>query len=363
MKNNIILILSLVLMLVQSLAPSWAVPPPNPTQTGIGGNTAGGEFVLERNTTGLWNTGFGSEALSYNTTGSNNSAFGDAALYNNTVGNYNTAIGLGALFSNTRGNFNAAFGEAALSYNTIGSYNTAIGMGALVCSDKNGNSYNTVLGYNTLPYLVKGNSNLALGANAGISLKTGSKNIYIDNAGTDVESSTIRIGTTQTRAFLSGVRGKTTGLNNAVAVFIDSNGQLGTINSSERFKKDIRDMENASRRLLELRPVTYHYKQSSEDGTRVLEYGLIAEEVAKVYPELVVYGADGKIETVQYHKLTPMLVNEVKRLNSVNVLQAQEIAVLKQEIAGLQTHAREIEALTTRLSRIEANQSLGMAAK
>ena len=116
---------------------------------------------------------------------------------------------------------------------------------------------------------------------------------------------------------MAGVSGIKTGIANAVAVVIDSNGQLGTLNSSERYKKDIHDMDEASRRLLELRPVTYHYKELSEDGSNPLEYGLIAEEVAKVYPDLVAYDAHGKIETVQYHKLTPMLVNEVQRLDTL----------------------------------------------
>lgn len=129
-------------------------------------------------------------------------------------------------------------------------------------------------------------------------------------------------------------------------------------------------MDTASRQLLELRPVTYHYKQISEDGSNPLEYGLIAEEVAKINPDLVAYGADGKIETVQYHKLTPMLVNEVKHLNNLlldekrkNESQAQEISNLKQQMTVLQAQAEHIEALTSLLSRIEANQTVGMVAR
>jgi len=129
-------------------------------------------------------------------------------------------------------------------------------------------------------------------------------------------------------------------------------------------------MNEDSRKILQLRPVTYHYKQASEDGNYPLEYGLIAEEVAKVYPDLVVYGTDGKVETVQYHKLTPMLVNEVKRLNTLlqaekdkNGAQAQEINSLKQQMTVIQAQSERIEALTSRLSRIEANQTVGMVAK
>ena len=220
-----------------------------------------------------------------------------------------------------------------------------------------------------------GGNNLALGVNAGRTLTAGNNNIYLSNVGAAIESSTIRIGNSaqHNRAFLAGVRGKRTGLTNAVAVIIDSNGQLGTLNSSERFKKDIHDMDEASRRLLELRPVTYHYKEAGEDGSNPMEYGLIAEEVAKVYPDLVAYGADGKIETVQYHKLAPMLVNEMQRLNALlqgekdkNLAQAEsikaqekEIDGLKQQVAILQTQVQGIEALDSRLASMEAKQILG----
>ena len=168
-----------------------------------------------------------------------------------------------------------------------------------------------------------GDGNLALGASAGRSLTSGTNNIYMRHPGVATESNTIRIGDiAHSRTFLAGVRGRTTSVSNAVGVVIDSNGQLGTVNSSERSKTNIQDMDEASHRLLELRPVTYRYKQDSEAGNGTLEYGLIAEEVDKVYPGLVARDNDGNIETVQYHKLTPMLLNEVKRLN-VSLREAQ----------------------------------------
>jgi Chaperone of endosialidase len=331
-------------------------------------NTGFGFSALTLNFSGSNNSAFGNNALS-NNTGNNNAAFGAAALLSNTIGSSNTATGTSALRQNTIGVANTASGVNTLFFNTTGSANTAIGHTALFNSSSGG--FNTALGYRALYNKTTGYYNLALGQNAGSSLTTGNNNIYLSNAGATTEYSTIRIGNaTHVRAFISGVRGRKTGAANAVAVVIDSNGQLGTINSSQRFKKDIRDMDEASHRLLQLRPVTYHYKQPSEDGANPLEYGLIAEEVAKVYPDLVAYGADGKVETVQYHKLTPMLVNEVQHLNALlqvekdkNVAQAQEITNLKQQMNVLQAQAQRIEALTSRLSRIEAKESLGMAEK
>lgn len=335
-RNSFSTIPLFLLVLVQGISPSWGAFFFNPTTSDFLRNTAvGSGGVLLLNFHGADNTGLGYAALQ-NTQGSANTAAGATALNKNTTGSANTAVGVNALFNNSTGAGNVALGYKALQNKTTGG------------------------------------NNLALGQSAGSSLTAGNNNIYLSNVGVAGDNSTIRIGnaTNHTRAFIAGVRGKKTGIANAVAVVIDSNGQLGTINSSQRFKKDIHDMSDASRRLLELRPVTYHYKQPGEDGSNPLEYGLIAEEVAKVYPDLVAYGADGMIEMVQYHKLTPMLINEVQHLNSLlqaekdkNLAQTQEIANLKQQMNVLQAQAERIEALTSRLSRIEANQALGMAEK
>ena len=387
--------------LAQGINTGWSAPP-NPTASDVTGNTAGGTEALIKNvgtyntafgeygltanttgdqntsfgaralisnTTGSHNTGIGAEALFFNTGGNDNTATGFEALLSNTIGSYNTANGYHALYSNKIGNYNAAFGHGALRFNTTGSYNSAVGLQALNNTTTGG--LNTAVGYNTLFRNKTGNGNIAMGTNAGYFLTAGSHNIYIGNPGIASESDSIRIGNAlHKQIFIAGIRGTTTGFNNALPVVIDSKGQLGTISSSERFKKDIKDMNEASRRLFELRPVTYHYKQNSEDGKEPLEYGLIAEEVAKIYPDLVVYGADGKVETVQYQKLTPMLVNEVKRLNNLlqaekdrNLAQTQEITNLKQQMTLLQAQSERIETLTSRLSRIEANQTLGMIAK
>jgi len=363
-------VLSLYLMiLIQGISLSWAGSPPNPTASDVKGNTAGGTGALSKNTTSGGNTSFGFRSLFSNTVGSSNTATGYTTLFYNSTGGYNTANGSRALFSNTTGNANTANGFGTLRYNSIGGGNTATGYEALQFneigrentasgyragysntwgdsntvtgaealykntkgSNNTVNGYqalhrsccsddNTVIGYKTLGNMISGRGNTAVGSFAGAGLVSGDFNIYIGGGPVvnHKESLTIRIGSeAYTRTFFGGIRGKTTGLTNAVPVVIDSNGQLGTINSSARFKKDIQDMNEDSRKILQLRPVTYHYKQASEDGNYPLEYGLIAEEVAKVYPDLVVYGTDGKVETVQYHKLTPMLVNEVKRLNTL----------------------------------------------
>ena len=174
-------------------------------------------------------------------------------------------------------------GFEALNNDTAGGKNTATGIRALF-SDTTGFE-NTANGYNALSNNTTGDGNIALGANAGDNLTTGSGNIDIDSTGVAAESATIRIGNSQTRTFIAGIRGITTGLNNAVPVLIDSASQLGTISSSRRFKKEIKPMDSASESILALKPVTFHYKS---DATGTPQFGLIAEEVAEVNPDLVV---------------------------------------------------------------------------
>jgi Chaperone of endosialidase len=228
-------------------------------------------------------------------TGGGNTAIGDEALFNNTEGNGNTATGNDALATNNTGSFNTANGFAALLKNNGGSGNTAIGVSAL---------FNNTIGF----------ENIAVGHAAGLNLTTGDNNIDIGNPGVAGESDTIRIGTggTQTQTFLAGVRGVTTGVNDAVGVMIDSAGQLGTVSSSRRFKRDIEDMGETSQALMKLRPVTFRYK-ADLDPTGSPQYGLVAEEVAEVFPDLAIYGKDGQPETVRYHVLVPMLLNEVQK--------------------------------------------------
>jgi hypothetical protein len=258
------------------------------------------------------NVFLGQQAGNTTMTGYNNTAVGLAALLNDTTGGGNTAIGAGALSVNTTANNNTAIGGSALAENTAGAANTATGGSALL-HNTTGN-VNVANGAAALLNNTTGSDNIAIGNSAGSNLTTGNDSIDIGNPGMAGESATIRMGTsgTHTRAFLAGVRGVTTGLNDAVAVMIDSAGQLGTVSSSRRFKQDIADMGDASLGLMRLRPVTFRYP-ASLDPTGSRQYGLIAEEVAEAFPDLAVFDKDGRSETVRYHVLIPMLLNEVQK--------------------------------------------------
>ncbi|HET9472361.1 MAG TPA: tail fiber domain-containing protein, partial [Steroidobacteraceae bacterium] len=210
-------------------------------------------------TTSALNTvAVGDGALAMVTSGFNNAAVGTTALHRNTTGFNNSAFGTGALLNNTDGVQNSALGEGALRFNTSGSHNIAVGVSALI-ANTTGYS-NTAIGTGALHRLATGHANLAIGPDAGFDLQNGSNNIYLANSGATNESQTLRIGTTQTRAFVAGIRGRTTGSTNTVPVVIDEFGQLGTVVSSRRFKENIADMGDASSLLMRLRPVTFHYR-------------------------------------------------------------------------------------------------------
>ena len=297
-----------------------------------GSNTATGFVALGSNTTGTDNTANGFGALAQNTTGTDNTATGFEALAVNTTGGSNTATGLQALFFNTTGSNNTASGVNALSSNTTGSMNTATGSGAMDSNTTGGN--NTALGTDALLVNTTGNGNIAIGVAAAFSVGAGnSNNIEIGSMGASTDgaaagSGVIRIGTAGNQAsfFAAGI----TGVNVSGAnVVVSSSGQLGVAVSSQRFKEDIQDMGDSSSGLLRLRPVTFRYKQAYEDGSKPMDYGLIAEEVAQVYPDLAVKGPDGQIETIQYQKLTPMLLNELQK-------QAEQIRSLEDRLAALE---------------------------
>ena len=270
-----------------------------------GNNTANGYASLYSNTTGGNNTASGFNALYYNTTGASNTASGFAALFNNTTGNGNTAAGVNALFNNTSGTSNVAFGGGALNGNTSGGSNTAVGYQALNANATGIN--NTVIGYQA-GLSSTGNNNLFLGLGAGNNLTAGNNNIEIGTPGVAGDASTTRIGSsTQTQAFITGIYGVAEA--NSVAVYINGNGQLGTLASSERFKTDIRDMNEDSSVLYSLRPVSFHYKQQI-DPKGIAQGGLIAEEVEKIDPALVAHDSDGKPYSVRYEQINAMLLNE-----------------------------------------------------
>jgi len=217
------------------------------------------------------------------------------------------ATGNDALQNNTIGFGNLADGYAALQANTTGGDHTAVGYNALL-SNTTGNA-NTAVGYNALDNNTTGNGNIALGNFAGLQLTTGSFNIDIGNEGIAGESFTIRIGFSgnQTATFIAGIRDIMTRNADAVPVMIDSAGQLGTVSSSRRFKKEIKPMDQTSQAILGLKPVTFQYKS---DSTGRAQFGLIAEEVAKVDPDLVVRDAQGEIYSVRYEAVNAMLLNE-----------------------------------------------------
>jgi hypothetical protein len=303
-------------------------------------NTATGNSALFSNTTGGGNTATGDFSLWVNTSGADNTATGSGALFSNTTGILNTATGASALFSNTTGSGNTATGPDALSSNATGTFNTATGQGSL--ANNNAGSNNTAIGVGAL-LNTNGDGNIGIGRDGGINLTTGSNNICIGNAGVAGESSTIRVGSSQTKAFVAGVNGVTTG-GTGNPVLIDSNGQLGTVSSSARVKDDIQDMGEATERLLKLRPVTFRNKAQPEGRT---QFGLIAEEVEKVMPELVVCSSSGEVETVLYHEMPAMLLNELQK-------QQREIQEQQGQIDELQKQQRQVEELKSELSALRA---------
>ena len=352
------LFLTLILALAAFLPTAQAVlPPPAPDGGYPGFNTAEGEDALFSLTTGSGNTAIGQQALALTTTGSLNTAIGRNALRNNTTGGSNTAAGGIALFENSGGSNNTATGYSALffndasnntavgyfalSFNVSGEGNTAIGVSALeqnkvsnntaigfqalfsnttgsnntadgvnaLHSNKNGSfnnadgvnalssnttgSRNTASGYATLASNTSGSFNIAVGNQAGVNLTTGNNNIDIGAPGAAGEANTIRIGKqgTQKATFIAGIFGTAV---TGSTVVVTSGGKLGVATSSARFKEAIKPMDKASEAILNLKPVTFRYKEDIDpDG--IPQFGLVAEEVEKVNPDLVVRDEDGKV--------------------------------------------------------------------
>jgi len=306
-------------------------------------NTAIGFEALFSNTDGTYNTGVGAFALQFNTTGYENTAIGYGALPYNTTGIYNTATGRSALYANTSGIKNTATGYTALYYNTTGGYNTAIGENAL--------ARNTI-----------GSNNIGVGADAGLYLNKGSNNIDIGNSGVPRESDTIRIGKigTQTNAYIAGISGAT--VPTGVPVIVDTTGYLGTTTSSARFKEAIKPMDKASEAVLALKPVTFRYKKEL-DAEGIPQFGLVAEEVEKVNPDLVARDNAGQPYTVRYEAVNAMLLNEfLKEHCRVEELQAEFVQQRQdfQVIVGRQQ--KQIEALTSGLQKVSAQLELSKPA-
>jgi hypothetical protein len=357
------------------------------------GNTALGVDTLELNTTGVDNTANGTNALFLNTTGNSNTATGIAALQSNNADN-NTATGAGALDLNTTGSNNTATGADALNYSTTGNGNTATGYQAMyggfnfnsTGADNTATGFqalynfttgsaNTANGYQALRNNITGKNNtadgnsalfsnttgsfnIAIGNNAGFNLTTGINNIDIGNQGVAGESKTIRVGRQglHTAAYIAAISGAT--VPTGVAVVVDTNGHLGTTTSSARFKDAIKPMDKASEAILALKPVTFRYKHEL-DPNNIPQFGLVAEEVEKVNPDLVARDEQGKPYTVRYEAVNAMLLNEFLKEHKAFVEQQRK---LEQQGATIALQQKQIEALTAGLQKVSPWLELSKAA-
>src|SRR5437016_1484332 len=315
------------------------------------GNTALGYQALYSDTTGSRNTATGSEALRSNNADAN-TATGYQALFSNTTGVLNTAIGTLALRSNIggsallEGNANTAIGASALQFNKTGGFNTATGYSSLLRNTTGGS--NTAIGGDALQNNESGSGNIALGVFAGSNLTAGDNNIDIGNSGVAGDSDTIKIGTvlTQTKTFVAGISGTAV---TGEAVAVNASGQLGVAPSSQRFKDAVKPMDKASEAILALKPVIFCYKKEL-DPKGIPQFGLVAEDVAKVNPDLVVRDAQGKVYTVRYEAVNAMLLNEF--LKEHRKVEEQDHKIQEQEatIAQLKSDFRvAVTQLTARL--------------
>ena len=378
-------------------------------------NTANGGYALSSNLTGWSNTAVGTYSLQNNTAGSHNTALGDSALWSNTTGTYNVAVGSNALGDNTTGGGNNAVGEDALSENTTGVENTAIGdaalqknmtgsgnvaVGAVALFYKTGASYqlqgaNTAVGYRALGYTgapwgtgsggdgntaigdramlynvdgsfncafgllalsadngeTDSSENVAIGDRAGYGLRTGIGNVYIG------EHEMARDPNENYHTYIHNINTTSVSGGFADTVTIDLNtGLLGHLTSSRRHKEDIKAMDNASETLYRLKPVTYRYKKEI-DRNQVLDYGLIAEQVAEVDPNLAIRNAKGEIETVRYNAINVMLLNEFLKEHKAFVKEQEKVRKLEAGLAGLLATVKEQAAQIQKVSaQLETRQ-------
>ena len=302
-------------------------------------NTATGFAALDANTTGYENTGDGAGALFRNTSGAYNTAVGTLALFNTDGTFSNTALGADALFANTTGSFNSSLRSYSLTANTTGAYNTASGFIAL-------NSNTT------------GSNNTAIGYGAGAGLTTGSYNLYLGagvSALTATDSYVTVIGAANPAA-KTYVAGITSSPIIGAAVYVTSSGQLGVLASSERYKTDIRTLDAAGEKLLDLRPVSFHLKTQPEGA---IQYGLIAEEVDRIYPELVIRDNKGVIQGVRYDELAPMLLRRAQLQQAEIIEEHGQVATLVAQheadaarIASLEQKVADVDALKLQLAAL-----------
>ena len=301
-------------------------------------NTATGAGALLSNNSGAYNTANGAFALFSNTEGEFNTATGAGALLSNTAASQNTATGFLALFNNTTGDNNTAVGLQALAGNTTGTDNTANGVDALFRNTQ-GNA-NTAMGFFALFANTTGNNNTAVGHSAGANVTTADNVIVI---GANVPGADV--GDT---CFIGNIRDVQTQNADAIPVLVDSAGQLGTASSSRRFKHEIRPMDKASEAILGLKPVAFEYKS---DKTATPQFGLIAEEVAQVNPNLVVRDKNGEIYTVRYDAVNAMLLNEFLKEHRKNEEQEKTIAELK---SGMTALAATVNEQASQIQKVSA---------
>jgi hypothetical protein len=324
-----------------------------------GFNAAFGFAALFSNTSGQFNTAMGRNALFSNTTGIENTATGGAALFSNTTGFSNTATGRYALKLNATGQSNTATGRSSLFSNATGNNNTASGTFAL--HENNNGDNNTAEGFGALFNNTTGHGNIALGYLAGINLTTGSHNIDIGAQGAAGESDHIRIGRKEIHkdTFIAGISGTT--IAGGVTVVIDTNGHLGTVTSSARFKDEIKPMDKASEAIFRLKPVMFHYK-SELDPSSIPQFGLIAEEVEKVNPELVARDEEGKPYTVRYEAVNAMLLNEFLKEHRKGEQQDRKIEELEATVtkldSALEAQASKIQKVSDQLAISKATPQL-----
>jgi uncharacterized coiled-coil protein SlyX len=334
------------------------------TSTGLG-NTAVGSLSLQTNVDASFNTGVGVGTLSLNT-GDKNTAVGAAALLLNTRGGGNTALGVDALLNNTTGEANTANGVETLIDNVEGSFNTATGFAALslnvdgCCNTANGNNAlfittgtgNTAVGFFALSSVKTGSFNVAVGDSAGDHLNGGDSNnidIGFGVEGVAGESNTVRIGNNDiVDTFIRGISGTT--IASGAAVLVASNGHLGTVTSSQRFKENVKPMDQASEALFALKPVTFRYRREI-DPVGTLQFGLVAEDVEKINRDLVVRDEKGQVNSVRYDQVNAMLLNEFLKQHT-KVLELEAIVARQQKSFARQQ--AQIETLGSRLQKVSA---------
>jgi hypothetical protein len=323
------------------------------------GNTATGAFALFSNNTGTVNTANGAGALLHNTIGSNNTASGANALFGNTSGDFNTATGFDALVNNTTGEKNTANGDGALFGNIDGAQNNAVGyqallshqtgsfnnaFGALALVGDTAGVGNTAIGDSALQNNSTGNSNTAIGSSAGFNATTGDGNVYVG-------AGMLGVAGENDHTYIRNINATSVSGGGTDTVTVNlTTGLLGHLSSSRRYKESIKAMENTSEAVYQLKPVTYRYKKEI-DSTQSPAFGLIAEEVAKVSPDLVARNAEGQPESVHYEMVNAMLLNEFLKEHKAFLQEQSKVQKLE---AALESVNERLKEQDTKIERVSA---------